>query len=143
MTPGGADMPACVLDCTVAIAWVLPGERTAWTDTMLDEIARAGAIVPGLWKLETANVLLMAERRRRITQVQRHRALSALGMLPIEIDDETATHAWGRTLESASAHHLTLYDAAYLELAIRSSLPLVTLDQALLRAAASVGVPVK
>jgi predicted nucleic acid-binding protein len=136
-------MPACVLDCVVAMAWVLPGERTEWTDSMLDEVARDGAIVPGLWKLQTANVLLMAERRRQLTQVQRHRALSALAMLPIEIDAETANTAWGRTFDLANANGLTLYDAAYLERAIRRSLPLATLDQALQRAAASVGVPMK
>jgi hypothetical protein len=57
----------CVLDSSAALAWVMPGEGDAATEALLDDVASAGAVAPGLWSLETANLLLAAERRGRIT----------------------------------------------------------------------------
>ncbi len=133
-------MTRCVLDSSVALAWVLPGEGTDATETLLDEIAADGATAPGLWPLETANVLLHAEKARRITQDERRRSLSTLAALPIHIDPDTAAQAWSRTLGLAEAQGLTLYDASYLELALRLSLPLASLDRKLRQAAAVSGV---
>jgi predicted nucleic acid-binding protein len=130
----------CVLDSSVALAWVLPGEGTDVTEVLLDEIAAAGAIASGLWPLETANVLLYAEKARRITQDERRRSLTTLAALPIHIDPDTAAQAWSRTLDLAEAQGLTLYDASYLELALRANLPLASLDKKLRRAAAASGV---
>ena len=133
-------MTRCVLDSSVALAWVLPGEGTDATDTVLDEIAADGAAAPGLWPLEIANVLLQAEKARRITQEERRRALSMLAALPVHIDPDTAAQAWSRTLVLAEAQGLTLYDASYLELALRLALPLASLDRRLRQAAATSGV---
>lgn len=135
-------MPACVLDSAMALAWILPGEGNADTDAVLDQVTEVGAVVPGLWRLEIANVLLMAERRLRITQAQRMRALTGLGALPIEIDRETVARAWAGIIDLAQAQGLTIYDAAYLELALRAGLPLATLDQDLARAGRNTGVAV-
>ena len=135
-------MPACVLDSAMALAWILPGEGNAKTEAVLDRVTEAGALVPGLWPLEIANVLLMAERRNRISQAQRARALTGLGALPIAVDNETAGRAWTGLVDLAQAHGLTVYDAAYLELALRAGLPLATLDQALARACRATGVGV-
>ncbi|HWK46823.1 MAG TPA: type II toxin-antitoxin system VapC family toxin [Stellaceae bacterium] len=135
-------MPACVLDSAVALAWFLPGEGNAAIGAVLDQVAEAGALVPGPWPLEIANVLLMAERRQRITQAQRARALTGLGALSITIDHETAARAWTGIIDLAQAQSLTVYDAGYLELALRSGLPLATLDQALARAGRATGVAV-
>jgi predicted nucleic acid-binding protein len=135
-------MAICVLDSAMALAWFLPGEGSAETELVLQQVVTAGARVPGLWPLEVANVLLMAERRQRLTQAQRVRALTALGSLSIAIDTETATHAWTQTISLAAAHGLTVYDAAYLELALRMGLPLATLDEPLARASRASGVAV-
>lgn len=133
-------MTLCVLDSSAALAWVLPGEGDAASEALLDDVAEAGAVVPGLWPLETANVLLAAERRGRITLAERQQALATLKELPIRIDPHTATHAWGDALHLASSRDLTLYDAAYLELALRFGLPLASLDRKLCEAAAACGV---
>lgn len=133
-------MTRCVLDSSVGLAWVLPGEGDGATEALLDEVAAEGAAAPGLWPLETANVLLRAERAKRITSDERRRALATLAALPIHIDADTAVQAWDRTLNLAEAQGLTLYDASYLELALRLSLPLASLDRTLRRAAAVCGV---
>ncbi len=133
-------MTACVLDSSAALAWVLPGENHATGDTLLDQVAEEGAVAPGLWPLETANVLLVTERRGRITLAERQQALVTLAELPIRIDPQTAGYAWGETLNLAAARNLTVYDASYLELALRLGLPLASLDQALRHAAAECGV---
>jgi predicted nucleic acid-binding protein len=137
-----ADVAAFVLDCSVTLAWFLPGERTSHTEALLDRVTEGGGLVPSLWRLEVANVMLAAERRNRITQAHRQTALAALRHLPIHIDPETSDHAWTGTLNLAAANGLTLYDAAYLELSLRTNLPLATLDHALSKAAQTVGVAV-
>lgn len=106
----------------------------------LNWVTKKGAIVPSLWSLEVGNVLLIAERNKRISSEQRHKALYALTELPVSIDAMTSHHAWLETMELAERHGLTLYDASYLELALRRSLPLATFDKALQKAALSAGV---
>lgn len=135
-------MTRCVLDSSIALAWVLPGEGDHATEQLLDEIAADGAAAPGLWPLETGNVLLVAEKRQRITSIERRQALATLAGLPVQIDPKTAAQAWGQTLSLAEAQGLTVYDASYLELALRLALPLASLDKALRAAAAACGLTV-
>jgi predicted nucleic acid-binding protein len=90
-----------------------------------------------------ANALQMAVRRRRIDATYRDSTIAALRSLPIITDPETDRHAWGSTLILAERCQLTLYDAAYLELAQRFALPLATLDHQLRKAAKSVRVPLR
>ena len=122
-------MTRCVLDSSVALAWVLPDEGDAAPDALLDDVAGAGAAVPGLWPLETANVLLAAERRGRITLAERQQVLATLAELPIRIDPHSAARAGSDALHLASSRGLTLYDTSYLELALRLGLPLASLDR--------------
>ena len=135
-------MTLCVLDSSVALAWVLPGEGDATTEQLLDEVAATGGAAPGLWPLETGNVLLQAEKARRITGMERRQALGRLAALPVHIDPDTAAQAWGQTLSLAEAQGLTVYDASYLELALRLSLPLALLHKKLRAAASACGVTV-
>jgi predicted nucleic acid-binding protein len=135
-------MPAFVLDSSVALAWVLKGERTPCTEALLNEAGSNGALVTSLWPIEVANVLLTYERKAIITTAERMNALALFSKLPIATDDQTAARAWATAFDLARAHKLTVYDAGYLELALRSGLPLATLDQALCKAATSLGVPV-
>jgi predicted nucleic acid-binding protein len=108
--------------------------------SLLDQVVEKGALVPSLWSLEVGNVLLIAERNKRISSKQRHMVLHTLTELPITIDVMTSHHAWLETMELAERYGLTLYDASYLELALRRSLPLATFDKALKRAADLAGV---
>lgn len=131
----------CVLDSSAALAWVLPGEVTAATEALLTAVGDQGAIVPGLWPLETANVLLLSERRGRITLAERTQALAILAELPIQVDERTAALAFGATSALAAGRGLTIYDACYLELALRLRMPLASLDKGLCQAAVAAGVP--
>jgi predicted nucleic acid-binding protein len=97
-------------------------------------------LLPLCGRSKSPTVLLVAERRQRITAAQRMRALSALSRLSIVIDPETADRDWSATLALAATHGLTAYDATYLELSIRSRCPLATLDEPLRAAARNCGI---
>ena len=133
-------MPAFVLDCSVTISWFMPDESLGFN--FLDRLAEEEAVVPSLWSLEIGNVLLFAERKKRITLEQRRKAIHILMELPIIVDTMTSNHAWLETMELAERHNLTLYDASYLELSLRRSLPLATFDKSLKKAAELSGVRV-
>lgn len=124
-----------VLDSSVSLAWVFEDEATEAVDQIFETAITSGAVVPGIWRLEVANGLRMAVRRRRIDMAYVSSALVRLEALPIGIDAETNLHAWKATLALADRFDLTLYDAAYIELAQRRRLPLATLDRKLAQAA--------
>lgn len=123
---------AFVLDASVAACWILPDEQNAAADRALDLLADEMAWVPSIWSFETRNLLMMNERRGRITEKITAESLEFLTALPIHEDRETND---SRTFNLARKHRLTFYDAAYLELALRKAVPLATLDQALIEAA--------
>jgi predicted nucleic acid-binding protein len=131
-----------VLDASVALTWCFDDEASSATDALLERVKTQGAVVPALWALELGNVLLQAERRGRTIQGGIVARLELFTRLPIAIDGETSGRAWRETLAVARAERLTLYDAAYLELALRRGLPLATKDEALLGAATRAGVSV-
>jgi predicted nucleic acid-binding protein len=122
---------AFVLDCSVALAWVLPDESSAYADGLLDRLVAEGAVVPPVWPLELGNVLLTALRQRRIRQSELAPTIERLARLPIEVDIGATDHALAGVLVLAGQHGLTTYDASYLELAQRRNLPLATLDKKL------------
>ena len=129
-----------VLDASVAVVWGFEDEADPLAETLLDRMPTVRAYVPALWPLEVANVLLVGERRKRISAADTAQFLALLGTFPIAIDEETTSRAWGDTLGLARAHGLSVYDASYIELAMRRGLPLATLDAKLGAAAAAVGV---
>jgi predicted nucleic acid-binding protein len=128
-----------VIDTSVTMAWCFEDEATDDTDAALDQLQDDEAVVPPLWQLEVTNVLLVAERRARITEAQATRFLDLLLRLPIRVDasqtDVPAVLAAGRR------HGLSAYDAAYLVLAERLAAPLATLDHKLITASRNAGVP--
>jgi predicted nucleic acid-binding protein len=132
-----------VIDASLTLAWFFEDERTPAIDSVLDEVATTGALAPALWRLEVANGLQTAKRRKRIDAAFRNRALARLAELPIAIDPETDAQAWTATLGLADRFDLTLYDAAYLELALRRAAPLASLDAALRGAAQALGIALK
>ncbi len=125
-----------VLDVSMTIAWLFDDERTEAAHAVMRQVVAEGAIVPSLWRLEVANVLRNAERRGRCNEAYVDRSLARLARLTIERDEETDNHAWGATRTLARKEDLSLYDAAYLELALRRHLTLASCDKALLTAAA-------
>ena len=129
-----------VLDPSLALSWYFEDERTSAANALLDQVADQGAIVPGLWRLEIANGLRTAIRRKRIDTAFRDRAIAQLACLPITVDPDTDRYAWTTILQLADRFGLTPYDAAYLELAQRRTLPLATLDGPLRAAAPALGV---
>jgi predicted nucleic acid-binding protein len=107
---------------------------------LLDLVVEEGAVVPSLWRLEIANGFQMAIRRNRIDATFRDNALTELSAMAITIDADTDSNAWNSTLRLSDRFRLTVYDAAYLELAQRRRLPLATLDNALRVAAEAAGI---
>jgi predicted nucleic acid-binding protein len=131
-----------VLDSSATLAWIYSDETTEPIRRLFEAVADDGAVVPALWRLEVANSLTVAVRRGRIDANFRRAALTDLALLDITTDHHTDVHAWGETLNVADRFQLTVYDAAYLELAQRRALPLATLDSALGSAARALGLPV-
>ncbi|MFZ5911759.1 MAG: type II toxin-antitoxin system VapC family toxin [Chloroflexota bacterium] len=130
-----------VLDASMTLAWCFYDEGGQQAERVLDLLSASQAIVPSLWLLEVSNAVLNAERRNRLTAADSARFLQLLRGLPIQIEDASSIErAWGEILNLARAHRLSTYDAAYLELAMRSGAPLATLDDALYKAASACGV---
>jgi predicted nucleic acid-binding protein len=143
MPEGGSEVRALVMDGSTALGFLMADEQAPQARRALEALERGvPTFVPSHWALETANGLLMAERRKRITQADAAEALEILGQLPIETDDETGRRAAGETAGLARQYGLTIYDAAYLELALRRGAALATSDAALAKAARKAGVDV-
>jgi predicted nucleic acid-binding protein len=131
---------AGVIDSSIALTWCFEDEASPETDGLFERVRDEGAVVPGLWHLELGNVLLQAERRGRISRADIATRLSLIADLPISVDGKTTPRAWREILLLARAENLTAYDAAYLELADRRGLRLMTRDHALADAAKRLGV---
>lgn len=138
MTKAGVSGPI-VVDASVALAWMMPDEDAGSTREILNTVIEHGAYAPSIWPAEVANALLAAVRRQRITGPQRRTAIRALRDLPVNIDHISPEVAWTTLSDMAEDLGLTVYDAAYLEVALRRAMPLATLDKALKRAAVSAG----
>jgi predicted nucleic acid-binding protein len=132
-------MPAMVVDSSLAAAWCFPAERTEYTNAVLQAISSPlEAVAPRLWAYEMRNAVLVGLRRRRITHADALEFLESLKALPILLVDPVS---YDTVFSLAERHGLTVYDAAYLDLAIREGLPLASLDNALCKAATNSGVP--
>lgn len=130
-----------VADASVAIAWVHPAQATPETDAMLDRLAAGDSlVVPALWPLEVANALTVLRRRRKLTPDEARTAIEIIRELPAVIDHEAAAVAFTRLVDLASEHELTVYDATYIELAMRRQLPLASNDARMKQAATRAGL---
>ncbi len=131
-------MTAFVLDNSVAMRWLLASDKVSdqrYAESVLISLANAEALVPNLWHLEAANVLLGASNRGDIEISDLERFTVQLENLPITVDTLTANQVFGHTISLARAYRLSSYDAAYMELSLREGLPLATLDKDLRKAA--------
>ena len=128
-----------VIDASVTAAWILPDETHPVAEECANILTRDDALVPAIWWFEVRNLLVMAERRQRISHTVTTRALDLLARYPI-VQDHSADEATLMSL--ARQYQLTVYDAAYLELALRMRAPLATLDRELSAAAVEAGATV-
>jgi predicted nucleic acid-binding protein len=135
-------MRALVVDASVVLAWCFADEGSEFAYRILDLLEETPAVVPSLWFVEVANAVLVGERRKRLKPADAARFLKLLQTLMVETDPQTSGRALTDTLALARAWHLSAYDAAYLELAMREGLPLATLDDKLRTAARMAGVDV-
>ena len=134
----------CVVDSSFIASLYLPDEAksdegSAKFAVLAREIAKDGATAPGIWQYEMANLLIMAERRRRITSAVQKQILLALDDLPITLQPYLTHQQRNEVMHLAQKHQLTAYDAAYLELSLRLNLPLATIDGQLVRAVTAEG----
>ncbi len=124
-----------VLDASVTLAWFFNDEQSAFSENLLDQVAENGALVPSIWPLEICNGLLMAYRRKRISQADFHASFETLNALPMAVDSPKLVYVLMKIPALAQEHQLTSYDAAYLELALRMGVPLATMDAQIMKAA--------
>lgn len=124
-----------VLDCSVVMSWCFEDEAVPYAEKVLDAFSDTEAIAPSLLPLEVGNVLLVAERHKRISRAAILRFASLLTSLPISIEPEPPGRAMSEILSLARTYRLSTYDASYLDLALRRGVSLATRDQALRRAA--------
>ena len=137
-------MAVFVIDASATLPWCFADEATAATNAVLTRL-RTGveAIVPAHWPVEVANALLIAVRRQRISPEDAHQFLRDLESLPIRVETTTKNLVRAGVFPVAGQYGLTVYDAAYLELAMREGIPLMTLDNDLRKAARASGVPLE
>ena len=124
-----------VVDNSVVMAWCFKDEINLYADSVLDSLEHFTAIVPSIWPLEVGNVLLVAERKNRLSAADSIRFIALLSQLPITVDQEPPERMIKEIFALARTHRLSTYDASYLDLAIKRGISIATLDDRLLYAA--------
>jgi predicted nucleic acid-binding protein len=124
-----------VIDNSVVMTWCFKDEISQYSDHILDRLEESTGFVPSIWPLEVCNVLLVAERKKRISEAGSTRFLALLAELPVIVEQETPERMIREIFALARKHKLSSYDASYLDLAMRKGLPIATLDKNLLAAA--------
>lgn len=135
-------MKSFVLDNSVVMSWCFKDEENQYADDVLDYLSDVNAVVPSVWPLEVMNVLLVAERRKRLSEADSVRFISLLSQLPITVEYESPERVMKELISFARANNLSSYDASYLDLSMRKGIPLATLDKQLLATAKRVNIPI-
>jgi predicted nucleic acid-binding protein len=130
-----------VVDNSVVMAWCFQNGGNRYAEDVLESLEAGEAFVPAIWPLEVGNVLLVAERRKRLSHASVVRFLALLSSLPIRVEQETPERMLKEIVSLARAHELSTYDASYLDLAMRLGLPIATQDTSLTRASKKCRVP--
>ena len=131
-----------VIDTSVVMTWCLKDETSKYADAILDSLEVSIAVVPSIWPLEVGNVLLVAERKKRLGEADSSRFVALLAELPIMIEQEPPERMMKEILALAREHKLSTYDASYLDLSMRKGLPIATLNNGLIAAAKRSQVPI-
>jgi predicted nucleic acid-binding protein len=135
-------MRPMVVDCSVTTGWVLISQSDDYTDAVRDQMATTRVFVPGIWLYEAANVLLQAEKRKIITREDSTEFFQIVKNLPLEIVQKNDGEWSELLLWLAKTHQMTVYDTAYLYLAMDRGYPLATRDKKMVSAAQMAGVPI-
>jgi predicted nucleic acid-binding protein len=131
-----------VVDNSVVMSWCFKDETNQYADAVLDRLCEATAFVPSIWPLEVVNVLLVAERKRRLSEADSVRFITLLSQLPIVVEHERPERIMKDLLALARVNNLSSYDASYLDLSMRKGFPIATLDIRLIEAARKTDVPI-
>ena len=126
-----------VIDNSIVMAWCFDDESNEFTDSIQARLLNHTAFVPAIWPLEVANMLLVAERKKRLKKNDSNRFIALISALPIIVESTSPFQIFYNTLPLARKYQLSSYDASYLELAIHKKLPIATLDKAIIRAVGS------
>ena len=129
-----------VLDTSVTMSWCFNDEANSYADAVLESLSNHDALVPGIWPLEVGNVLLVAEKNKRISPPDSLQFLSLLSSLPIHVENLSEQRMLDAVFLLAREQGLSSYDAAYLDLAMQNGFQIATLDQSLQKAATRKGV---
>jgi predicted nucleic acid-binding protein len=130
-----------VVDASVVLTWCFPDENSPYATRVATMFGDGdSAVVPSFWPHEVLNALLVGEKRKRISHALIQTFLTDLAILPVELESVNTEDVFRRVQDLSRRHGLTAYDAAYLDLAATTGLPLATLDEALLRACKQVGI---
>lgn len=130
-----------VIDNSVVMGWCFENEGNRYAEAVLESLEAGEALVPAIWPLEVGNVLLVAERKKRLSEASVVRFLALLNSLPITVEPETPERMLKEIVSLARAYNLSTYDASYRDLAMRLGLPIATQDASLARAAKKCCVP--
>ena len=131
-----------VIDNSVVMAWCFEDEANSYADTIQDMLIENKAFVPAIWPLEVTNVLLVAERKKRISKAGSGHFTALLSQLPIEVEPSDTDTIFHETISLARQYMLSSYDASYIELAIRKGLPIATQEKAIIRAAKKIQIEI-
>lgn len=131
-----------VIDNSVVMSWCFKDETNQYADAVLDRLTKSTAFVPSIWPLEVVNVLLVAERRKRLKEADSVRFLTLLSQLPIVVDYERTERIMKDLLALARTNNLSSYDAYYLDLSMRKGISIATLDTQLKKAAKKTDVSI-
>jgi predicted nucleic acid-binding protein len=124
-----------VIDNSIVMSWCFKDETNQYADIVLERLSEATAFVPSIWTFEVVNVLLVAERKKRLSKADSVRFITLLSQLPIIVEYERPERMMADLLALARANNLSSYDASYLDLSMRKGIPIATLDTRLIEAA--------
>lgn len=130
-----------MVDNSIVMSWCFEDEGNCYADAVLESLEFVQGLAPAVWPLEVANVLLVAERKKRIDRSSVVRFLALLQGLPLKVEHEPPCRALTEIFALARDRGLSSYDASYLDLAMRFGIPIATMDESLIKAAKHCSVP--
>jgi predicted nucleic acid-binding protein len=139
----GAPLIRLLIDASAAAAWILPGQRTAASEALLESSANDHFAAPYLFPIEIRNTVLWLEVRKRLTSIEADRAMAAIADFGISIEPPPSPLENDVIFHLARREQLTVYDALYLWQATEGGFTLASRDGALLAAASRNGVPIE
>lgn len=131
-----------VIDNSVVMSWCFKDETNHYADAVLDRLLESTAFVPSIWPLEVVNVLLVAERKKLLSEADSVRFIALLSQLPIVVEYDRTERVMKDLLALARTNSLSSYDACYLDLSMRKGISIATLDTQLKKAAQKTSVPI-